>query len=147
MKKYSTFLIIMVLLFTINNVHALCVKVPVANLRAGPGKYFKKTWEVYKYMPFKKITQQGQWIKVRDVDGDSHWISEVLITTEFKCAVVTGKKINVRKEPSTEAEKSILSPAEKYFTYKFIKKKGDWIKVMDFENDTGWIHKKFLWIQ
>lgn len=147
MKKHNVFLMIMALLLVIDNAHALCVKAPVANLRAGPGTEFKKTWEVYKYMPFQKITQKGKWIKVKDVDGDNHWISEILVTTEFRCAVVTSKKINVRKEPSLEAEKSVLSPAKKYFTYKFIEKKGDWIKVMDFENDTGWVHKKFLWIQ
>jgi SH3-like domain-containing protein len=150
MKKhiFSLFFItIASVFFIIYNAQALCVKVPVANLRAGPGTEYKKTWEVYKYMPFKKITQTDKWIKVQDVDGDTHWISEILITTEFQCAVVTGKKINVRKDPSTAAEKSILSPAEKYFTYKCLEKKGKWVKIEDFEGDVGWIHSKFVWIQ
>lgn len=53
---------------------ALCVKVPEANLRSGPGTKYEKTWEVFKYIPFKTISKKGNWYKVADVDGDMHWI-------------------------------------------------------------------------
>lgn len=30
------------------------------------------------------------------------------------------------------------------FPVEILEKKGDWLKIKDFENDTGWVHKSFL---
>ncbi len=127
--------------------HALCVNVSEANLRSGPGTNYEKTWEVFKYMPFKKLTRKGNWYKVKDVDGDVHWIYRKLVTDKIRCAVVKNDKINVRTGPGTGYSKSALSPSLKYDSFKVIKRKGAWVKVMDEFGDTGWIFRKLLWIQ
>ena len=147
MKEFFTFILAIFILFSISNYsHALCVNVPEANLRNGPGTKHEKTWEVFKYMPFKKQSSKGNWYKVKDVDGDSHWIYKNLVTDKFRCAVVKVDKANVRNGPGTGYGKNALSPALKYDSFKVIKIKSSWVKVIDEFGDTGWIFRKLLWI-
>jgi len=126
---------------------ALCVKVPEANLRQGPGIQHEKSWEVFQYMPFKTIGQQDKWYQVEDVDGDSHWIYSRLVTDAMQCAVVNVDKANVRKGPGTNFAKSPLSPVDKYYSFKIIESKGDWVKVRDEVFNDGWVAKSLLWTQ
>ena len=50
--------------------------------------------------------------------------------------------VNVRTGPSTNNPVSMELFAG--YPLKVIKKKGDWYKVSDFENDTGWIYKSLV---
>ncbi len=137
-----------ILLFIlVNNAYALCVNVPKANLRSGPGVKHEKTWQVFKYVPFEKLTRKGSWYKVKDVDGDVHWIYSNLVTERFRCAVVKVEKANVRNGPGTTYKKNILSPAFKYYSFRVLDIKGSWVKVKDEYGDTGWIFRKLVWIQ
>lgn len=124
---------------------ALCVKVPEANLRQGPGIEHEKSWEVFQYMPFKKIGQQEKWFQVEDVDGDTHWIYGGLVTDDLQCAVVKVDKANVRNGPGTHFAKSPLSPVDKYYSFKIIESKDDWVKVRDEVFNDGWVAKSLLW--
>jgi SH3-like domain-containing protein len=117
-----------------------------ANLRGGPGTKYEKTWEVFKYMPFNKLSKKGNWYKVKDVDGDVHWIYSKLVTDKFNCAVVKVDKANVRSGPGTKYGKNALSPALKYDSFKVIKTRSSWVKVSDEFGDSGWISRKLLWI-
>lgn len=55
---------------------------------------------------------------------------------------VKGASVNLRTEPNTNA--SIKWQYGSGFPLKIVQKKGDWVKVSDFENDTGWIHRSLL---
>jgi SH3-like domain-containing protein len=125
----------------------MCVNVAEANLRRGPGTKYEKSWEVFKYMPFNKVSKKGNWYKVKDVDGDVHWVYTKLVTEKFKCAVVKVNKANIRSGPGTKNSIVALSPALKYDSFKVIKTKDSWVKVVDEFGDTGWIFKKLLWLQ
>lgn len=126
---------------------ALCVGVPEANLRQGPGTDHEKSWEVFKYMPLKALEQQGKWTKVEDVDGDIHWIYSRLATSGMRCAVVKVDKANVRTGPGTHFAKSPLSPVDKYYSFKILDTKGAWVKVQDEVFNDGWVAKSLLWTQ
>jgi SH3-like domain-containing protein len=148
--------IIMVLLYillftlsTIRYVYALCVSVPAANLRAGPGKEYPITWTVEKYMPFVKVgaSVNGEWYAVRDVDGDVHWIYKKLVTEKYPAAVIKADNVTLRKGPGTNYSKSALGSGDKYYTYKVLQTKGAWVRIMDPWGVSAWIHKKFLWIR
>ena len=125
---------------------ALCVKVPEANLRQGPGTEFEKSWTVYKYMPFKKIGKQDGWYKVEDVDGDQHWIFGKLVSDKIRCAVVNTDDVNVRTGPGTRYGKSPISPVEHYYSFKVLKVQGKWVKVEDEVSNKGWVSRPLLWI-
>ena len=126
---------------------ALCIGVPEANLRQGPATQYEKSWEVFKYMPLKKIGQEGKWYKVEDVDGDIHWVYSRLTTNGMRCAVVKVDKANVRTGPGTRFAKSPLSPVDKYYSFKIIDSKGAWVKVQDEVFNDGWVAKSLLWTQ
>ena len=126
---------------------ALCIKDNRANLRHGPGTRYEKLWEVFKYMPFKKLAKKGDWYRVQDLDGDIFWVHKKLTTKKFKCAVVKDNKTNLRKGPGTKFAKASWSPVDKYFSMKVIKTKGDWIQIQDGVGDKAWIYKPLVWMQ
>lgn len=134
-------------LITATQAAAWCVKVPEANLRQGPGTRYEKSWEVFKYMPLKKVGQRGSWYHMKDVDGDNHWVYGKLLTNGMRCAVVKAETANVRTGPGTNYEKSPLSPVEKYYSFKVLKTQGSWVKVEDEVFNEGWVYKPLLWIQ
>jgi len=148
MKKAPLFAIVLALaVFVAGEASALCVKVPEANLRSGPGTNHKKTWQVFKYMPLEKISAKGDWYKVRDVDGDVHWIFSRLVTDGFKCAVVKVDEANIRTGPGTNHPKTDMSPALRYYSYRVLKIDGKWVQLKDEYDNTAWIYRNLLWIQ
>ncbi|MBU1566793.1 MAG: SH3 domain-containing protein [Proteobacteria bacterium] len=55
---------------------------------------------------------------------------------------VQGDKVNLRTSPD---QKSTTSwEYGNGFPVEVLKKKGDWVMVKDFENDSGWIHRSLL---
>jgi len=128
---------------------ALCVKVTKANLRTGPGTNYEIGWTVYKYMPFEKVgvSLSGNWCAVKDVDNTVLWIYRNLLTNKYRCAVVNTEGVNVRTGPGAHYEKRFRKPMEKYYSARILKRKGPWIKIIDGDNETGWIHKDYVWIR
>lgn len=127
--------------------HALCVKVPEAHLRQGPGTHYKKSWTVFAYMPFKMLGRKGNWYRVSDVDGDKHWIHKKLVTDRVHCAVTRHDGTNVRRGPGTRYPLAGLGRLDKYYSFKVVGEKGRWLKVRDDMANTGWIAKSLLWVQ
>lgn len=125
----------------------LCVKVTEANLRKGPSTNTKKTWTVFAYMPFKKLSKKGDWYHVQDVDGDKHWIHSKLVSSKLRCAVIKQEKANIRRGPGTKYGKTDLGTLEKYYSFKVVSEKGRWMQVKDDLGNSGWIAKSMLWIQ
>jgi SH3-like domain-containing protein len=100
-------------------------------------------------MPLEKVgvSLSGDWYAVRDVDGDVLWIYKTLVTSEYRCAVVKSKIVNVRTGPGTRHPRRFSEPASKYDTFRVLQESGVWIKVRDARNNTGWIHRDYLWIK
>jgi SH3-like domain-containing protein len=146
MKRALLIAVLLIFGFT-GYADALCVRVSKANLRSGPGTKYKKTGEVFQYTPLKRLGRRGNWYKVKDMDGEVHWIYRTLVTNKFRCAMVKRETARIRTGPGTEYEETIDSPSYKYLPYKVLKIKGSWVKIMDDYNDTGWIHRDLLWIQ
>lgn len=136
-------------IFAVNPAHAVCVSVSKANVRTGPGTWYQKLWDVYKYTPLQKIgvSVSGDWYAVRDVDGDMVWIKKGLVTSGYGCAVLKSDNINVRTGPGASRPLSFLSPAHHYDSFRVMEKRGRWVKVKDERGGIGWIHKDYLWVQ
>lgn len=123
---------------------ALCVKSSRANLREGPGTRYSKTWEVYRYMPFRYLSRKGKWYKVKDVDGQKHWIHHSLVTKKHLCAVVKRPRVNLRRGPGKRYR--VVGSAEQYFSLKVLKVRGKWVRTRDEYGSVGWIYRPLLWI-
>lgn len=66
----------------------------------------------------------------------------LLSSAYAKMGSVNGEKVQLRSGPGTK-----YSSKWEYgdgYPLKILTKKGNWIKVKDFENDSGWIFKKYI---
>jgi SH3-like domain-containing protein len=151
-KNHKTFLTRWVALFLLMifwgaQAEALCIKEKRANLRKGPGLTYEKLWEVFKYMPFQQIGKKGEWLRVKDVDGDIYWVHQRLISKKFKCAVIKQNKTNLREGPSTKHPAVNWSPVNKYFSLKVLKITKNWVRVVDAVGDKAWVYRPLVWIR
>jgi SH3-like domain-containing protein len=55
---------------------------------------------------------------------------------------VSGNKVNMRSGPGTNY--AIIWELGKGYPLRVIDSKGDWLKVVDFENDEGWIYSNLV---
>jgi len=55
---------------------------------------------------------------------------------------ITVDNANVRTAPSTDSQVSMELFAG--YPLKVLKKQGDWYQVIDFENDSGWVHESIV---
>jgi SH3-like domain-containing protein len=122
--------------------NAVCVKVSRANLRAGPANTYRITWEVNRFMPLVQVGKDGDWLKVRDVDGDIHWIYDRLVSNDIDCITISASKANIRKKPSTNSEKWFQ--VEKYTSFKRVGHKGKWVKI-EYEGEVMWVFDSLVW--
>ncbi len=120
----------------------LCVKASRANLRSGPGMEHRITWEVNRWMPLTQVGEEGEWVKVRDVDGDIHWIYAPLVTSKQACITIRSPKANIRRKPTTKSGKWFT--VEKYTSFKRTGQKDKWIRI-EYEGETMWIFHTLIW--
>ena len=120
----------------------LCIRSARANLRSGPGKEFRITWEVNRYMPLIQIDKKGNWVKVKDVDGDIHWVFGSLVDGKLDCITIKNKVANIRKKPSAKAEKWFT--VQKYTSFRRIGQKSKWIKIK-YEGQVMWVFHSLVW--
>lgn len=141
-----TFSFLLLMIFYSATADAICVQKDRANLRQGPGTHYKKLWEVYQYMPFKKLKSQGDWFRMEDVDGDIYWAHKKLMTDDFKCAVIKKDDTNLRIGPGTNFPKVNGSPAPKFYVMKVLKIENNWVYGMDAIGDKVWVYQPLVWI-
>ena len=53
---------------------------------------------------------------------------------------ILGLKVNMRSGPGTKH--AVLWELGRGYPLKVLDRKGDWLKVTDFENDVGWVYRK-----
>ncbi len=124
---------------------ALCVNVDHATLRTGPGKDFKPTWTVGRFMPLKKLAQKGGWYKVEDLDGEVRWISANMVVDSSSCVVVKAKFANLRQGPGTQSPLGECRLADRYTPFRKLDGQGDWIQVEDDYNQKYWVAASAVW--
>lgn len=126
---------------------ALCIQASEAKLRRGPGAHFPVTWEVFKFMPLQPVGKKGAWLRVRDLDGDTHWVHRQFISTRFRCAVVQSATARVRSAPRRDAPQTAISPVKRYYAFRVVGQRRDWVAVRDEVGNSGWIAHQLLWVR
>lgn len=124
----------------------VCIKRANVTLRRGPGEKFASTWTVPKYMPFLQVDKKGKWLKVRDLDGETHWVRKENVSQKLNCLVVKTKVAHLRKKPSATEPLADLSTVDKYTPFRKVDRDGEWLKVRDDDAGTFWIHEDKVWI-
>jgi SH3-like domain-containing protein len=121
---------------------AIMVNHKEAKIRNGPGTEYTVLWRPRLYTPLEVLARYKEWYAVRDSEADVGWIHKSGIQKK-KGAIITGKYLNVRSDPSLDAR--ILFQAPKNYTFKVVETKKEWYRVKDPDGDEGWVFKKGVW--
>ncbi len=117
------------------------------NLRSGPGINYKVKWEYGNGFPLKVTSEKGRWIKVKDFENDTGWISNKLLTGKPHMIVKVNKKknrkINIRSGPGTKYK--IVGKAFYGVVFETLKQEKGWAKVKHESGLEGWIKRSLLW--
>ena len=121
----------------------VCVTAPRAELRQGPSLDFPVTWVVMRNMPLLTLAEEGLWLKVRDVDGETHYVPKVLVSDKASCATVNAAFASVYKGPSSTKPK--WHAVTHYTVFPRLGEEGGWIKVGQQGEEELFIRKGDLW--
>ncbi len=126
--------------------NALCVNAFTTRLRAEPSGSGKVTWVVGKYMPLVELERKGNWIKVRDLDGDVHWAAGGDLTGRERCVVVKATAASLRTGPGTKFPFADIQMVDRYTAFKRVEAEPeDWYKVEDESGSTYWVSASQVW--
>lgn len=118
------------------------VKGKILNMRSGPGTKYEVQWQLHQGYPLQIVQRKGSWLKVKDFEGDTGWVSKRL-TSRSPHHVVKVSKANMRSGPGTKYR--IVASTEYGELVRTIKRQGNWVQVRKANNRKGWISKKLLW--
>ena len=117
------------------------------NLRKGPSTQYPVIWELGNGFPLRVVGSQGNWIKVKDFEGDVGWIFKKLVSRKPHLIVKTNrsskKRINVRSGPGTSYE--VVGKAQYGVVFQTLKRGKGWVKVRHQSGLTGWVKRSLLW--
>lgn len=134
------------LFFFASQADALCVSAFQARLRAEPSGNAKVTWVVGRYMPLLEVDRKGSWYKVKDLDGEIHWVSSTEVTSRGRCVVVKVRRADLRTGPGTRQPLADLPSADRYTAFKRIEAEPEeWYRIEDESGDRYWIAASQVW--
>jgi SH3-like domain-containing protein len=114
-------------------------------LRKGPGPSFPVSWKVARYMPFLKFENKNGWVRVQDLDGETHWAQGKDLTSATHCLVVKSQVATLRREPSATGAPADLKTIDRYTPMKRLESQGEWLHVEDEAGRQAWIHESNIW--
>ena len=120
----------------------LCVTASRANLRAAPATESRVNWVVYKHMPLTLVEKKDQWLRVRDVDGDLHWIYEPLVSDKEDCVTIVSDLANIRRGPGTNFKKWFS--VKRYTSFRKTGEQNHWVRV-EYEGEVMWVFHTLVW--
>lgn len=114
-------------------------------LRKGPDSSFPVSWRAARYMPFFRHEAKGAWVRVTDLDGESHWAQPRDLTSAYPCVAVKATVATLRKEPKQGAPPADLKTVDRYTPLKRLESQGEWVHIEDETGRRAWIHESNIW--
>lgn len=127
-----------------STVWGACADVKSANLRSGPGTKYRRTGKISHNDPLQVLKEKNGWSRVKNFRGKIHWVRNDLISSEFKCGIVTKRGVNLRSGPGTNYQK--LARAKLHMKFRVKQEQKDWISGNDGYGEF-WVHKDLVWVQ
>jgi len=63
----------------VEKISTVTVKVPLVNIRTGPGTNFRALFQAEKGVSFKLLSEKGKWFKIKHADGEIGWIHRSMV--------------------------------------------------------------------
>ena len=112
------------------------------NMRSGPSTTSDVQWKLAKGYPLQIQERRSNWLKVKDFEGDTGWVSSSVVGTT-RHYIVKGQTVNVRSGPGTNHK---LVGSVKYGeVLRTVKRQGQWVNVRLPNGRTGWVASNLVW--
>lgn len=118
------------------------VKGQTLNMREGPSTRHPVLWSLSRGYPLQVVKRQGNWLQVKDFEGDGGWVARSL-TSGTPHHVVKVTKANLRSGPGTRHR--LVGTMEYGETLRTLQKQGEWVKVRHEALGQGWVSRKLVW--
>lgn len=118
------------------------IKGKQVNIRQAASTNAEVSWELTKGYPMKVTQKRGNWLKVRDFEGELGWVYQPL-TAKQAHHIVKAPRANMRSGPGAQYKK--VGGLVQYDLFQTLEKKSGWVKGKTSEGQVGWISKKLLW--
>lgn len=115
---------------------------PKINMRSGPGTNHSILWELGRGYPLMVIGRQGNWLRVRDFEGDEGWVYQPLVG-RTPHLVVKSQIVNIRSGPGTRFR--VVGQAKYGVVLRTLERGRGWVKVQHENGLTGWVSRDLLW--
>ena len=93
-------------------------------------------------MPLIVEKRQGEWLQVKDVDEDRHWVYAPLVTANQDCVTVNNATANVRSGPATSYHR--LFTVKRYTSFERLRTEGSWVELR-YQGHRMWVHADLVW--
>lgn len=97
-------------------------------------------WRMWKFMPVQVVAYRGDWLKIRDLDGDEGWMRKEDLS-DIPTVMVKTKEGKLRKSPGGP----IVWILDRGYPLRVFGAKGEWLEVSDLSSASGWLHKSVVW--
>ena len=119
------------------------VAVNGAILYDAPSFKANRLYLISKQYPVEIVSRSGEWIKVRDANGDLSWIAANMLTDK-RTLMVIANAADVRDAPNESA--AIVFRAEKNVVLELVEPPtSTWIKVRHRDGQTGYARLNQIW--
>ena len=119
------------------------VRSPVVNLRAAPAPDAEVQWQLKRGYPLLVLQRQGDWLRVRDFEGDEGWIA-ARVTGPERYHVVRTRTLNLRSGPGLEWQ--VVGRARYGDVLATVRRQGDWVQLRAPDgHGTVWAASEHLW--
>lgn len=114
------------------------------NVRSGPSLTNDIIFQAHLGYPIEVEKRQGDWVRVKDWQGDTGWVYRPLVKN-VQTVVVLKDNVNVRKGPGLRHK--VITKVNEGEVYKLFKEKGNWVKIGYYleGEEIGWIRNDLIW--
>jgi SH3-like domain-containing protein len=123
---------------------AVCSRSAVS-LHKAPSASSPVSWKVPKNMPFLRMERKGGWVKVQDLEGETHWARSSDLTSKIRCVVVKTAVAALHKDPSPNSPATDFKTLDRYTPLKRVADQSEWLRVEDEAGHLAWIHESQVW--
>ena len=113
-----------------------------ANIRSDPSLTSEVLRTVPSGYPVAVLEQQEDWFLVQDFRERKGWVYESLLI-EPETVIMKVYKGNLRSGPSLKDD--VIVQLDHGTVVSVVETRGDWLRVSDSGNLTGWLHRKVIW--
>lgn len=114
----------------------------MVNVREQPSTRAPVAWELGRGYPLRVTRRQGDWLRVRDHEGDLGWVARRVVGNEPH-HVVKARIANLRAQPS--ARSRVVGKLQQQEIVRTLRKQDGWVHVQRDDGQRGWVARNLLW--